>query len=60
MKVISIDMTDPTHSCPSGLKTLTSPKRLCAININGAGCSSAYLNVQGVEYSKVCGKVIGY
>ena len=60
MKVASIDMTDPTNSCPSGLKTLTSPKRLCAMNINGAGCSSAYLDVQGVEYSSVCGKIIGY
>jgi hypothetical protein len=30
------------------------------MNINGAGCSSAYLDVQGVEYSRVCGKIIGY
>ena len=60
MKVMSINMSNLTSSCPSGLKTLTSPKRLCAMNINGAGCSSAYLDVQGVEYSKVCGKIIGY
>ena len=60
MKVISINMSDSSSSCPSGLKTLTSPKRLCAMNINGGGCSSAYLNVQGVEYSRVCEKIIGY
>ena len=30
------------------------------MNINGAGCSSTYLNVHGVEYSRVCGKIIGY
>ena len=34
MKVTSIDMLNSTHSCPSGLRTLTSPKRLCAMNIN--------------------------
>ena len=37
MKVASTDMTNSTHSCPSGLRTLTSPKRLCAMNINGPG-----------------------
>ena len=60
MKVISINMSNSSSSCPSGLKTLTSPKRLCGMNISGGGCSSAYLNVQGVEYSRVCGKIIGY
>ena len=60
MKVISINMSNSTSLCPSGLKTLTSPKRLCAMSINGGGCSSAYLDVQGVEYSRVCGKIIGY
>jgi hypothetical protein len=60
MKVININMSNSSSSCPSGHKTLTSPKRLCAMNINGAGCSSAYLDVQGVEYSRVCGKIIGY
>ena len=60
MKVISINVSNTTDSCPSGLKTLTNPKRLCAMNINGAGCSSAYLDVHGVQYSRVCGKIIGY
>ena len=60
MKVTSLDMKEATNSCPSGLKTLTSPKRLCGMNTNGGGCSSAYLNVHGVNYSRVCGKIIGY
>ena len=33
---------------------------LCARNIDGPGCFSALLPVQGVEYSQVCGKIIGY
>ena len=60
MRVIKIDMTNSSHTCPSGLKTLTSPKRLCAMNINGGGCSSATINLHGVEYTRVCGKIIGY
>ena len=60
MRVASIDMNETNSTCPSGLRTLTSPRRLCAMNINGGGCSSAVLPVQGVDYSQVCGKIIGY
>ena len=60
MRVASIDMTDTSSKCPPGLRTLTSPRRLCAINTDSAGCSSAVLPVQGVQYSRVCGKIIGY
>ena len=55
----------------SDLKLLNSytenGKRLCARDINAAGCSSVYYPTpsvnyptQGVGYSKVCGKVIGH
>ena len=59
MRVASINMTDTSTTCPSGLKTLTSPRRLCARNLNGPGCSLTVFPVQGVEYSQVCGKIIG-
>ena len=60
MRVASVNMTDSNNSCPSGLRTLTEPRRLCAMNIDGAGYSSAVLPVEGVQYSRVCGKIIGY
>ena len=63
MRVASINMTDTSHQCPSGLRTLSRsspPHRLCAMNIDNAGCSSAVFPVEGVQYSRVCGKVIGY
>ena len=60
MRVVKINMTNSSHTCPSGLKTLTSPKRLCAMNINGVGCSSAAISLHGVEYTHVCGKIVGY
>ena len=49
MRLASIDMTDTSSNCPSGLRTLTSPRRLCAKNIDGAGCSSVVFPVQGVK-----------
>ena len=60
MRVASINMTDTSNTCPSGLTTLTSPRRLCAKNTNGAGCSSVMFQLKGIEYSQVCGKIIGY
>ena len=60
MRVASIDMTDTSSTCPPGLRTLTSPRRLCAMYTDRPGCSSAVLPVQGVQYSRVCGKIIGY
>ena len=60
MRVANIDMTNSSHTCPQGLRTLTSPKRLCGINISEAGCSSATFAAHGMEYSHMCGKVIGY
>ena len=60
MRVASIDMNDTGSTCPSGLRTLTSPRRLCRKSIDGQGCSSVVFPVQGIEYSQVCGKIIGY
>ena len=60
MRVTKLDMRNTSDSCPHGLKTLTQPRRLCAMNIAGAGCSSASFSVQGVQYTRVCGKIIGY
>ena len=61
MRVASVNMTDPSSTCPSGLRTISEDnRRLCAMDIDGVGCSSAVLPVEGVQYSQVCGKIIGY
>ena len=60
MRVASINMSDSNSVCPSGLKTLETPQRLCAIENDGPGCSSAIFPIHGIQYSKVCGKIIGY
>ena len=61
MRVADINMTDPSDSCPSGLNEATiNSVRFCAMNIPGAGCSSATISTYDVQYSHVCGKIIGY
>ncbi len=58
MRVANIDMRNTSQSCPSGLSLISSPKRIC--DITSRGCVSNTFNVQGFQYSKVCGKIIGY
>ena len=60
MKVINTNVSNTADTCPTGLRTLTSPRRLCAKTTDLRGCSSAKLDVHGVKYSQVCGKIIGY
>ena len=60
MKIVSLNMTTAGSTCPDGLRTLSDPQRLCAMNTDSPGCSSTVLQVQGVQYSRVCGKIIGY
>ena len=59
MRVADIDMRNSSHTCPSGLSLISSsPKRLC--DVTTVGCVSNNFNVQDVQYSRVCGKIIGY
>ena len=58
MRVANIDMRNTSQSCPSGLSLISSPKRLC--DITSTGCVSNTFSVQEVQYSHVCGRVLGY
>ena len=59
MRVANIDMTNTSQNCPSGLSLTTSPKRVCDIT-SGIGCVSNDFDIHGVQYSHICGRVIGY
>ena len=59
MKIVSLNMTKNGSTCPLGLKTLQEPQPLCTMNSN-PGCSSTVFPVHGVQYTRVCGKIIGY
>ena len=58
MKVVDLDMRNTSHTCPSGLSLITSPKRLC--DKTGYGCASNNYNVYGIRYSHVCGRIVAY
>ena len=60
MKVVSFDVDNTSHSCPSGLQLLTDVKRRCVMPSDGAGCASTMFDVHGIPYQRVCGKIIGY
>ena len=63
MRIANTDMTDLRSQCPPGLVyDEVEDKRLCR-RYSGAivpGCVSAIFPAHAVQYSKVCGKVIGY
>ena len=63
MRVVELDMTNSNHQCPSGLteRIYSTGKRTCVRTETAAGCSSTNSIIpSGVEYSNVCGRVIGY
>ena len=60
MRVANIDMTNTSQNCPSGLNLTSSPKRLCDITSTSTGCVSNDFDIHGVQYSHICGRVIGY
>ena len=61
MRVANIDMTNTSQQCPTGLTLISSPKRLCDLTWTGSpNCISKTFINQGIEYSHVCDRVIGY
>jgi len=62
MRIVYLDMTNPSQQCPSGWTEATySGLRLCGRPANAVArtCQSAYFTV-GFQYSEVCGRAVGY
>ena len=64
MRVANLDMTDPTQQCPDGFRlidTIEPPLRTCGRpDGHSDGCVSITFPVHGIEYSRVCGRIVGY
>ena len=63
MRVANIDMTDPTQQCPHGFRLITrtaSPLRTCGRPVGRGGCVSTTVSVHEYEYTRVCGRIVGY
>ena len=59
MRVADIDMTRHKENCPSGFRRITaSGKVLCGGQ--GSRCIGTMFSTHGIEYSRVCGRIIGY
>ena len=62
MRVANLDMTDPNQNCPAGFQLVnrtSAPLHTCG-RPGPVGCVSTTFQTYGVEYSHVCGRVIGY
>ena len=60
-KVVFLDTTNTSHDCPTGLKLTTYSRRTCGRAYSGYySCSSTTFNVDGFEYSRVCGRALAY
>jgi len=62
--VAFLNMSDPTHVCPSNwsVPNITTDIRTCGRGEFNSSirCNSVYFPSHGIEYSKVCGRIIGY
>ena len=59
MRVADINMTRPNENCPAGFRKVTdSGKTMCGGQ--GSSCISTTFSSHGLQYSRVCGKIIGY
>ena len=60
-RVVFLNMTDPSHVCPTGLANTTYSRRTCGRAHSGYfGCSSTTFSVGGSQYSRVCGRALAY
>uniref|UniRef100_A0A1X7SW39 Fibrinogen C-terminal domain-containing protein n=1 Tax=Amphimedon queenslandica TaxID=400682 RepID=A0A1X7SW39_AMPQE len=57
-----LDMTDATENCPSGFRLYQSGGvRACGrATSSGGSCVSVQFPSNGISYSQVCGRVVGY
>ena len=60
-RTVFLNMTDPTHNCPSGWEETGYTKRTCGRATESHGtCDSATFPTGGLEYSRVCGRAVAY
>ena len=60
MRVADIDMRNVSHTCPSGLRLISSSgKRLCGLS-GRIECVNSTFSVEDIQYSNVCGRIIAY
>ena len=60
-RVVYLDMTDPSTTCPSAWQLTGLSKRTCGrVSTQRLACDSVTFPVSGGEYSRVCGRIKAY
>ncbi|XP_019854328.1 PREDICTED: uncharacterized protein LOC109583426 isoform X1 [Amphimedon queenslandica] len=60
-RIASLNMTDPNEKCPTQFRTyLEDGVRACGRPARKGGCVGITFPSKDIQYSQVCGKVIGY
>ena len=60
-RVAYLDMKDPNTTCPSGWQLTRHFERTCGRASSGSlTCDSVIFPVSGGDYTRVCGRIIGY
>ena len=59
-RVAYLNTTDTSQQCPGAWRLITTPRRTCGRSTNAASCDSAIFPSNGIRYSHICGRVIGY
>ena len=59
-RVAYLNMTDPSQRCPGAWRLITTPRRTCGRATQNLACDSVIFPSNGIQYTHVCGRVIGY
>ena len=60
-RLVSLNMSDPSQQCPSAWREYnTDGVRACGRPVNSSGSCAAIYHSTDRQYSRVCGRVIGY
>ena len=60
-RVVYLNFTDPNTPCPSGWQLTSHSKRTCSkVSTSAFTCDSVTFPVSGGDYTRVCGRIIGY
>ena len=60
-RIIYLNMNDSSQECPKGWRGYTTPVRCCGRPVLArASCPAVFFPAKGYQYSKVCGRAIGY
>ena len=62
IRLAYLNMSDPAQNCPSGLRLyLSGAVRACSRPVSNDGsCASVQFPSNGIRYSQICGRVVGY